>query len=82
MLDKGKKKNEESIQKLLNKFMDKFYDLIFVIGNVDENLVLNGVHLNYEHVYELTVVSKNQTLNNHISILCSKKLIEDQRGPM
>lgn len=77
MLDKGKKKNEDLIQKMLDKYMDKFYDLIFVIGNVDENMSLNEAHKNYEHVFEETVISKNNSLNNQISILCSKKLTND-----
>lgn len=62
--------------------MDKFYDLIFIIGNVDENVDLNDSHKNYDHIYEVTVISKNETLNNQISILCSKKLILEEMKPM
>lgn len=64
ILDKGKKKNEESIKKILDKFLDKFYDLIFIIGNIDEDIELREIHKNYDHVYEVTVVSKNSSLNN------------------
>jgi len=54
----GKQKNEEFISKLLKKHMDKYYDLIFFVGNIDENVDLQKVHDNYDHVFETTVVSK------------------------
>lgn len=37
--------------------MDKIYDVIFVLGNLDENVDLKYAHPNYDHVYETTVVS-------------------------
>ena len=38
--------------------MDKCYDIILIVGNIDENINLNGMHPNYEHVYEVTIISK------------------------
>lgn len=63
-LDKGKQKNEEFIQKLLTKYMDKNYDMIFIVGNVNENVDLEKAHENYQPVFETTVISKKETLNN------------------
>lgn len=62
--------------------MDKNYDLIFIVGNVDENVELENAHENYRPIFETTVVSKKESLNNQITILCSKPLLAEDLIPM
>lgn len=80
--DKGKQKNEETIAKLLKKYLDKIYDLVFIVGSVDENIDLSKTHPDYEHVFENSVVSKKDGFSNQITILCSRKMISDNLSPM
>ena len=74
---------QDSTEKMLNKYIDKYYDFIFVVGSIEDGLELDNVNKNYTLVFEEAVKSTRiQNKSNQIHLLCAKTLIEKELEPM
>ncbi len=77
------KTSQEKIQQILKKYIDKSYDLIFVVGNIANYVQLDYVNGNYDLLFEHAIQSsKESNRSNQVHLLCSKKLINKSLEPL
>lgn len=74
---------QDSMQMIMDKYIDKYYDLIFVVGSIEDGLELDNINKNYALIFEEAVKSPKEThKSNQVHLLCSKALIEKDLEPM
>ena len=74
---------QDSMTKLFEKYIDKYYDFIFVVGNIEDGLELDNIHKNYTLVFEEVVKAReDKAKSNQIHLLCAKSLVEKDLEPM
>lgn len=81
-LNLEEKKNENKMEKLLEKHIDKNYDLILIVGKND-NKCEYDLHKNYKLLFNLSLETKKEKNTfNEINLLFSKKMIDKNLDPI
>ena len=82
-LKMGKKSMEKKFSQLIEKYIDKNYDIILIIIIGDENIFFDSIGKNYTLLFDQIVNFKNDNDNtNQVHFFCSNKMIEKQIEPL
>ena len=82
-LKMGKKSMEKKFDQLIEKYIDKNYDIVLIIINGDESIFFDSIGKNYTLLFDNIVNFKNNKDNtNQVHFFCSNKMIEKKIEPL
>ena len=74
----------KSIEKLFEKYIDREYDLVFLVGYIeDDDVELDNSAKNYQLLLqEVRKGSRDNNFSSHLALFCSKSVAANEFGPL